>query len=93
MEILDRLKLPRNSTDFSSKDYYTNIRRAIVAGYFMQVAHLERGGNYLTIKDNQVAMIHPSNCLDRKPEWIIYNDFVLTQKNYVRTVLDIKPEW
>ncbi|CAO3679685.1 unnamed protein product [Rhizopus stolonifer] len=30
------------STNFENKSYYTNIRRAIVAGYFMQVAHLER---------------------------------------------------
>lgn len=25
------------STDFNSRDYYTNIRKALVAGYFMQV--------------------------------------------------------
>ena len=25
------------STDFRSKDYYTNIRKAVTAGYFMQV--------------------------------------------------------
>lgn len=26
----------------------------MLAGYFMQVAHLERTGHYLTVKDNQV---------------------------------------
>ena len=25
------------STDFNSREYYTNIRKAITAGYFMQV--------------------------------------------------------
>jgi pre-mRNA-splicing factor ATP-dependent RNA helicase DHX15/PRP43 len=35
----------------------------------LQVAHLERGGNYLTVKDNQVVYLHPSTCLDHKPEW------------------------
>ncbi len=31
--------------------------------------------------------------LDHKPEWALYNEFVLTTKNYIRTVSDIKPEW
>lgn len=30
------------STPFEDKNYYTNIRKALVAGYFMQTAHLER---------------------------------------------------
>ena len=91
--IMDRFKLPRLSTDFIHKDYYVNIRKAIVAGFFMQAAHLERSGHYLTIKDNQMVQLHPSTTLDHKPEWVIYNEFVLTTKNYIRTVSDIKPEW
>ena len=59
----------------------------------LQVAHLERTGHYLTVKDNQVVQLHPSTCLDHKPEWTLYNEFVLTTKNYIRTVTDIKPEW
>lgn len=34
-----------------------------------QVAHLERTGHYLTVKDNQMVYLHPSTCLDHKPEW------------------------
>jgi HrpA-like RNA helicase len=56
----------------------------------VQVAHLERTGHYLTVKDNQVVQLHPSTCLDHKPDWVIYNEFVLTTKNYIRTVTDIK---
>ena len=37
----------------------------------MQVAHLERGGQYLTVKDNQTVHLHPSTCLDHKPEWCV----------------------
>lgn len=51
---------------------------------------MERTGHYLTIKDNQIVQLHPSTCLDHKPEWVIYNEFVLTTKNYIRTVTDIK---
>lgn len=51
---------------------------------------MERTGQYLTIKDNQMVQLHPSTCLDHKPEWVLYNEFVLTTKNYIRTVTDIK---
>uniref|UniRef100_A0A8C4ZIF9 RNA helicase n=1 Tax=Gadus morhua TaxID=8049 RepID=A0A8C4ZIF9_GADMO len=91
--IMDRFSLPRRSTEFTSRDYYINIRRALVTGFFMQIAHLERTGHYLTVKDNQVVQLHPSTVLDHKPEWVLYNEFVLTTKNYIRTCTDIKPEW
>ncbi|KAG5452444.1 Pre-mRNA-splicing factor ATP-dependent RNA helicase dhx15, variant 2 [Clonorchis sinensis] len=91
--IMDRFCLRRSSTDFSSRDYYLNIRKALVSGFFMQVAHLERTGHYLTVKDNQVVQLHPSTVLDHKPEWVLYNEFVLTTKNYIRTVTEVKPDW
>ncbi len=59
----------------------------------MQVAHLERTGHYLTIKNNQIVQLHPSTCLDYKPEWVLYNEFYLTDKNCIRMVTDVKPEW
>jgi len=40
-----------------------------------------------------LLQLHPSTCLDHKPEWVLYNEFVLTTKNYVRTVTDVKPDW
>jgi len=39
------------------------------------------------------TQLHPSTCLDHKPEWVLYNEFVLTTKNWIRTVTDIKGEW
>ncbi|KAI7750756.1 hypothetical protein M8C21_013058 [Ambrosia artemisiifolia] len=91
--IMARFNLKLCSTDFNSRDYYINIRKAMLAGYFMQVAHLERTGHYLTVKDNQVVHLHPSNCLDHKPEWVIYNEYVLTSRNFIRTVTDVRGEW
>uniref|UniRef100_A0A183BVI5 RNA helicase n=1 Tax=Globodera pallida TaxID=36090 RepID=A0A183BVI5_GLOPA len=92
-KIMDKFNLKRVSTDFNSRDYYINIRKALVAGFFMQVAHLEKSGHYVTIKDNQLVNLHPSSVLDHKPEWALYNEFVLTTKNYIRTVTDVRPEW
>lgn len=47
----------------------------------------------MTFKDDQVVAIHPSSTLDHKPEWCMYHEFVLTSKNYIRTVTEIRPEW
>ncbi|KAJ2337739.1 Pre-mRNA-splicing factor ATP-dependent RNA helicase dhx15 [Coemansia sp. RSA 2671] len=85
--------IPLVSNDFNSPDYYPLIRKALTAGYFMQVAHLERNGQYLTVKDNQIVLLHPSSVLERKPEWVVYNEFVLTKRHYIRTVTEVKPEW
>jgi pre-mRNA-splicing factor ATP-dependent RNA helicase DHX15/PRP43 len=93
MRIMNRFGLELKSTDFHDKSYYTNIRKAIVSGFFMQVAHLSRAGHYLTVKDNQVVALHPSTCLTHKPEFAVYNEFVLTSKNYIRMVTDVKAEW
>uniref|UniRef100_A0A7S3PGC3 RNA helicase n=1 Tax=Aplanochytrium stocchinoi TaxID=215587 RepID=A0A7S3PGC3_9STRA len=91
--IMTKLDLPLVSTDFSSKNYYTNITKAITAGYFQQVAHLQRVGDYLTIRDNQRVSLHPSCGLRNKPEWVLYHEFVLTTKNFIRTCIQIRPEW
>ena len=37
--IMDRFHLRRVSSDFTTREYYTNIRKALVAGYFAQVSH------------------------------------------------------
>jgi pre-mRNA-splicing factor ATP-dependent RNA helicase DHX15/PRP43 len=91
--LMTRAGIPLRSTDFASRDYYPNIRRALVAGFFMQVAHLQKTGTYLTVKDNQVVGLHPSCVLDHKPEWVVYNEFVLTTKNFIRTVTSVRGEW
>jgi pre-mRNA-splicing factor ATP-dependent RNA helicase DHX15/PRP43 len=31
--------------------------------------------------------------LDTQPEWVIFNEFVLTTRPYIRTVSEVKPEW
>lgn len=47
--IMDRFSLPRRSTDFSSRDYYINIRQALVTGFFMQVSD-PAGFEYLKLQ-------------------------------------------
>ena len=82
------------STPFDDKKYYENIRRALVSGFFMQVAKRDSSGKtYITVKDNQSVLLHPSTVLGQDSEWVVYNEFVLTSKNYIRNVTAVKPEW
>ncbi|KAJ4307073.1 DEAH-box ATP-dependent RNA helicase prp43 [Collariella sp. IMI 366227] len=83
------------STPFQNKEYYTNIRRALLAGFFMQVAMRESSNSkvYKTVKDDQLVMIHPGTAVTSPYDWVVYNEFVLTTKQYVRTVTNIRPEW
>jgi pre-mRNA-splicing factor ATP-dependent RNA helicase DHX15/PRP43 len=90
---MNRKKMKIVSPNFNSKDYYIKIRKALVSGFFMQVAHLEKSGYYLTVKDNQVVQLHASTSLPQKPTWCLYHEFILTSRNFIRTVTEIKPEW
>ncbi|XP_061619857.1 pre-mRNA-splicing factor ATP-dependent RNA helicase DHX15 isoform X2 [Phyllopteryx taeniolatus] len=87
--IMERVGLPRRSCEGDDAD----VCRMLLTGFFMQVAHLERTGHYLTVKDKQVVQLHPSTSLGRKPEWVLYSEYVLTAKNYIRTCTHIHPEW
>jgi len=95
MRIMNKIGLEINTTEYkgNGKHYYNNICRALASGFFMQVAHHEKSGHYLTLKDNQIVHLHPSTCILNKPEWVVYNEFVLTTRNYIRTVTSIQPEW
>lgn len=76
-----------------SKQFSTQIRKAILSGYFTQIAHLQRNGNYIVVRDNTTVMIHPSTMMKSKPAFILYNEFILTSKNFIRIVSQVNGEW
>ncbi|PHH76886.1 hypothetical protein CDD80_1146 [Ophiocordyceps camponoti-rufipedis] len=92
--IMETHEIELVSTPFEDKSYYTNIRRALLAGFFMQVAMKESSGKvYRTVKDDQAVVIHPSTVLRTEFDWVVYHEFVLTSKQYIRTCTGIRPEW
>lgn len=92
--IMESREVELVSVPFEDKNYYTNIRRALVAGFFMQVAKKEGNSkSYKTVKDDQNVLLHPSSVLQTDSEWLLYNEFLLTTKNFIRTVTTVKPEW
>lgn len=92
--LMIRHNLELNTTDYESPKYFENIRKALASGFFMQVAKKRSSGKgYITVKDNQDVLLHPSTVLGHDSEWVVYNEFVLTSKNYIRTVTSVRPEW
>lgn len=56
LRIMERLEIDLVTKSYKNPTrHYADIRKALVCGYFMQVAHKEgERGSYLTAKDNQV---------------------------------------
>ena len=56
LRVMERLEIDIVSKAYKNQAlHHVDIRRALVCGYFMQVAHKEgEKGSYLTVKDNQV---------------------------------------
>ena len=73
----------------------TPIQKAIAAGFFPNSARLQRDGQtYRQVKNGQVVYIHPSSVLmEVNPKWVLYHELVLTSKEYMRSVMPLKPEW
>lgn len=92
--IMEREEIDLVSTEWTDPKYYDNIRRALVSGFFQQVAKRDSSSKaYTTVKDDQTVQLHPSTVLKHDSEWVLYNEFVLTARNFIRTVTAIKPEW
>ncbi|XP_065851591.1 pre-mRNA-splicing factor ATP-dependent RNA helicase DEAH1-like [Euphorbia lathyris] len=70
------------------------IKKSITSGYFPHSAKLQKNGSYRTVKHPQTVHIHPSSGLSQVlPRWVIYHELVLTSKEYMRQVSELKPEW
>ena len=71
-----------------------NIRKAIAAGYFQNSAKLNKSGNYTTIRTPHTVSIHPHSCMYKQnPKYVLFNETVLTTKEFMRNVCEVKPEW
>ncbi|XP_076834942.1 putative pre-mRNA-splicing factor ATP-dependent RNA helicase DHX32 [Brachyhypopomus gauderio] len=95
-EILRRIELPVSSPAFGSKTNTLNIKQALLAGFFMQVARdIDGSGNYFILTHKHVAQIHPLSCYGTEPhkrnlpEWVVYHEHTLSENNCIRTVTQI----
>lgn len=88
----------RIEVDLCSSSDHIALKKAITAGYFFNVGRLDRSGESYHIAKNggQQLYIHPSSSMfsvKPPPRFILYNELVLTSKEFARNVTEIKPEW
>ncbi|XP_020225788.1 pre-mRNA-splicing factor ATP-dependent RNA helicase DEAH1 [Cajanus cajan] len=82
------IELTSNANDLDA------IKKAITSGFFPHSARLQKNGSYRTVKHSQTVHIHPTSGLVQVlPRWVVYHELVLTAKEYMRQVTELKPEW
>ncbi|KAG5046435.1 hypothetical protein JHK86_015841 [Glycine max] len=82
------IELTSNANDLDA------IKKSITSGFFPHSARLQKNGSYRTVKHSQTVHIHPSSGLAQVlPRWVVYHELVLTTKEYMRQVTELKPEW
>ena len=69
------------------------VKISFLAGFYDQIGHLLRDGSYSIVLRLHQALIHPSSTIKSKPDFIMYLEFVLTSKNYLKVVSQIDPVW
>ncbi|PVV04493.1 hypothetical protein BB560_001013, partial [Smittium megazygosporum] len=73
---------------------YTPVCKALCAGFFRHAAKKDPQEGYKTLVEGTPVFIHPSSALfNKKPEWVIYHELVMTTKEYMREVTAIEPKW
>ncbi|ANQ07598.1 Atp-dependent rna helicase [Plasmodium coatneyi] len=90
---MEKMELKIVSMNPSNPDYYVNIRKALLSGFYQQVAYKTSKGYYITVKDIQIVTLHPSTVFQINPEWVMYHELILTTKNFIRTVSRIDGKW
>ena len=93
VSIMDRYQMDVISAG-GGRGAYTKVQRAIVAGYFMNAAKKDPQEGFRTLVEQNVVYIHPSSALFNKaPDWVLYQEVVLTTKEYLRNAMIIDPRW
>ncbi|XP_046885171.1 putative pre-mRNA-splicing factor ATP-dependent RNA helicase DHX32 [Hypomesus transpacificus] len=99
MATLRRIELPVSMPAFGSRINTLNIKKALLAGFFMQVARdVDGSGNYFILNHKHVAQIHPLSGYGVKipklglPDWVLFHQYSFSEDNCLRTVSQISPE-
>ena len=79
----------------SSSMYTANVRKALLSSFFLHVAVIDKAQVYTTVvgSNPELVALHPSTVIQHRPQWVMYNEFVLTAKKFIRTVTEVDASW
>ncbi|XP_035000980.2 DEAD/H (Asp-Glu-Ala-Asp/His) box polypeptide 32a [Hippoglossus stenolepis] len=98
-DTLNRIELPISDPSFGTKTNTLNLKRALLAGFFMQIARdVDGAGNYFILTHKHMAQVHPHSGYGAQsqklglPEWVVFHEYTLSENNYMRTVSEMSPQ-
>nr|XP_034994427.1 putative pre-mRNA-splicing factor ATP-dependent RNA helicase DHX32 [Zootoca vivipara] len=95
-DIMKRIELPISAPAFGLKENVLRIKKALLSGYFMQIARdVDGAGNYLMLSHRQVAQLHPLSIYyntTRIPEWVVFHEFSIAENNSLKIISAISPD-
>ncbi|KAM9338039.1 ATP-dependent RNA helicase DQX1 [Symphorus nematophorus] len=99
LEVMQRIELPVSPPAFGCQDNCTNIKRALISGFFLKVAHdVDGSGNYLLLTHRHVAHLHPFSSYRCRqpcpspPSWVLYHEFTISRDNCIRIASEVHPQ-
>uniref|UniRef100_A0A7N8X8G4 DEAH-box helicase 32 (putative) n=1 Tax=Mastacembelus armatus TaxID=205130 RepID=A0A7N8X8G4_9TELE len=98
-DTLNKIELPISEPSFGTKTNTLNIKRALLAGFFMHIARdVDGSGNYFILTHKHMAHVHPLSSYGAQshklglPEWVVFHEYNLSESNCMRTVSEISPQ-
>lgn len=99
LEVMQRIELPVSPPAFGCQDNCTNIKRALISGFFLKVAHdVDGSGNYLLLTHRHVTHLHPFSSYRCRqpcpspPSWVLYHEFTISRDNCIRIASEVHPQ-
>ncbi|XP_037611062.1 DEAD/H (Asp-Glu-Ala-Asp/His) box polypeptide 32a [Sebastes umbrosus] len=98
-DTLNRIELPISEASFGTKTNTHNVKRALLAGFFMQIARdVDGSGNYFMLTHKHMTQVHSLSGYGAQshklglPEWVVFHEYTLSENNCMRTVSEISPQ-
>ncbi|KNC79661.1 hypothetical protein, variant [Sphaeroforma arctica JP610] len=84
----------KSNIEIRSSSDTDNIRKALVSGFFYNIAVLQDDGTYHPVSNRTEVALHPQSVLKgQKPKYVLYHELVKTKRYYLRVATVIEPEW
>lgn len=71
-----------------------SFRRCLAASFFLHAARRQLDGSYKALASGQTVAIHPSSVLfGKKPDCVVFNELVRTNRSYIRNLTQVDSLW
>lgn len=93
-KLLHNLDIELITFEGSQDEQIEKISKSFCTGFLYNIANYQRDGSYKTYQNLNTVYIHPtSSLIDKKAKWVLFHELLFTSKEYMREVIEIKPDW